>query len=661
MRVNRWGQESLCKMTCLLAVATAVVGYKAGAQPPPPKGVSKRAYDLYLQAVRLAQARQEERALLVLEEVLKAEPAYEEALLLQGKLQVSRQAYREAKETGRRLLSLRNASAKGTAWALYFMGKGYMSEMAYDSAEAVWRRFVLAAVGHLPRSLQDEGAILLSQSQSAAELVKRPIPFHPRNLGAAVNSPAEEYLPSLTADGRRLYFTSRRRKPDQPVNPLTGPDEDLYWSERDPETGAWLPAQRMPTPISSHKNEGAAFFSSDGQWAFITLCDRAEGLGSCDLYFSELKGLMWSEPRNLGPEVNSPHWDSHPSLTHDRKRLYFASGRPGGMGGVDIWYSEWKEGRWQKPINLGPPINTPGDEYSPMIAADGRTLYFASNYHPGMGGQDIFVSYLTDTGWTQPKNLGYPLNTPADEQTLCLDARGHLAYIALVRPEGFGKEDIYEFELWEGVRPQLGATYVRGRVVDAATQRPVAAQVAVIDLERRDTIRALRCNEATGEFLLSLPLGRRYGLFAEAKGYLYYSGHFDLVRSDSAYELLVPLERLQQGARLTLRNVFFDFDKAELKPESEAELLEVVRLLRMNPQWRVEIEGHTDSIGSAGYNQALSQRRAEAVRAYLIQQGISPERLTARGYGSSKPIADNRTEAGRALNRRTELLFVQGK
>lgn len=628
------------------------------AQPGPPKGISRRAYDLYLQAIRLVQARQEARALLALEDALKAEPHYEDALILKGKIHINQKDYAAAKETGRHLLGLRSVSAGATAWGLYFMGKGYMAEMAYDSAEAVWRRFILAAVGHLPRSLQDEGAILLDQSKSAAELVRRPVPFHPRNLGPAVNSPAEEYLPSLTADGRRLYFTSRRAKPDQPVNPLTGPDEDLYWSEKDPATGTWLPARRMPAPINSPRNEGAAFFSADGQWAFITMCDRTDGYGSCDLYFSELRGTEWSEPRNLGPDVNSPHWESHPSLTHDRKRLYFASGRPGGVGGSDIWYTEWKDGRWQKPVNLGPPINTPGDEYSPMIAADGRTLYFASNYHPGMGGQDLFVSYLSDTGWTQPRNLGYPLNTPGDEQTLCVDARGRLAYIALDRPGGLGKEDIYEFELWEGIRPQLSATYVRGRVIDAATQAPLAAAVAVINVETRDTIRALQSNQATGEFLLSLPLGRRYGLFAQAKGYLFYSGHFDLARTDTAYELVVPMEKLQKGSRLILRNIFFDFDKADLKPESEVELTEVLRLLRENPRWRVEVEGHTDSVGSAAYNQILSQKRAEAVRGYLIQRGIPASRITARGYGATRPIADNRTEAGRALNRRTEILFT---
>ncbi|MEN3040096.1 MAG: OmpA family protein, partial [Bacteroidia bacterium] len=623
------------------------------AQHAPPKGISRKAYEHYLEAVRLAQARQDERALFMIAEALKLEPAYEDALILQGKLLLNQKSYSQVKAVGQRLLSLRSVSASGTAWGLYFLGKAYTAEMAYDSAEAVWRRFILAAVGHMPRALQDEGARLLSQSKSAAELMRHPVPFRPRNLGPAVNSSAEEYLPSLTADGQRLFFTSRRPKSDQPPNPLRGYDEDLYWSEKNPRTGRWQEAQRMPPPINSPQNEGAAFFSADGQWAFITLCDRPDGLGSCDIYFSELRGYSWSDPKNLGPTVNSPHWESHPSLTHDRRRLYFASGRPGGLGGSDIWYTEWQNGQWQKPVNLGPPINTPGDEYSPMIAADGRTLYFASNYHPGMGGQDLFVTYLSDTGWTTPRNLGYPLNTPADEQTLCVDAHGRLAYIALARPEGLGKEDIYEFEIWDEIRPKLSATYVRGVVIDATTQAPLSAYVAVIDIQTKDTIRALRSNEATGEFLLSLPLGRRYGLFAEAKGYLFYSGHFDLSHTDTAYHLIVPLERVQKGARLILRNIFFDFDKATLRPESEIELIEVVRLLRENPLWRVEVQGHTDSIGSTAYNQKLSQQRAESVREYLIQRGIAAERITARGYGATRPVGDNRTEAGRALNRRT--------
>ncbi len=628
------------------------------AQGTPPKGISKRAYDLYLSAIRSIQARQIAQAMSSVEEALRLEPSYEDAWILKGKLHLAQQEYGAAAEVARRIEGLRGRSAAGRAWALYFRGKAYMAQMVYDSAAAVWKEFVRVAVGHMPRSLQDEGALLLSQSLSAAQLIKNPVPFRPKNMGPEVNSPYEEYLPSLTADGRRLYFTSRRPKPDAPPNPLQGPDEDLYWAERDEATSRWRPAQPLGPPINSPKNEGAAFFSADGQWAFITLCDRIDGRGSCDLYFSELMGTDWQPPQNLGPEINTSAWESHPSLTHDRRRLYFASGRPGGLGGSDIWYSDWRDGRWQKPVNLGPSINTPGNEYSPMIAADGRTLYFASDYHPGMGGQDIFVAYLTDTGWTQPKNLGYPLNTSADEQTLCVDARGEIGYIALEREGGYGKEDIYAFPLWPEIRPQQVATYVRGRVVDAQTRQAVPAEVLIVSVTTRDTIRSLTANQASGEFLTSLPLGQRYALFAKAKGYLFYSGHFDLSRADTAYELLVPLERLQKGSRLTLRNVFFDFDKADLRPESEVELEEVVRLLKANPSWIVEVQGHTDGSGSEAYNQALSQRRAEAVRQFLVQRGISAQRIRAQGYGASRPVADNRTEAGRALNRRTELLFI---
>ncbi|MCS7189036.1 MAG: hypothetical protein RMJ66_04790, partial [Bacteroidia bacterium] len=345
-------------------------------QPKPPKGVSKRAYELYLEAIRATHARKIDQAIRLVEEALRLEPTYEDAWILKGKLYLNERNYPKVEDVGKRIEKLPQSSAAAKAWAYYFQGKAYIARMAYDSAEVVWRKFVVAAVGHLPRSLQDEGALLLSQSTSAAKLIKNPVPFQPKNLGPQVNSPYEEYLPSLTADGRRLYFTSRRPKPDRLANPLQGFDEDLYWVERDSLSAPWKSAQPLEQPINSSQNEGAAFFSSDGQWAFITLCDRVGGYGSCDLYFSELKGFSWSEPQNLGPEVNSPYWESHPSLTHDRRRLYFASNRPGGLGGSDIWYTEWREGKWQKPVNLGSPINTPGDEYSPTIAADGITLYF---------------------------------------------------------------------------------------------------------------------------------------------------------------------------------------------------------------------------------------------------------------------------------------------
>ena len=633
-----------------------VLGLSLWAQP---KGISRQAYQLYLEAVRQAQAGRTAEAKSRLQEALRIEPTYEEAWVLLGKILLQSQDYPGLLEVGQKMERQKGLSAAGKAWGQYFQAKAYVAQMRYDSAEQVLRRFVVMGIEGIPKRIYEEGARLLETSVHSARLMQKPVPLKLENLGPAVNSPYPEYLPSLTADGRRLYFTSRRPQVGKEPNPLTGGyDEDLYWCERD-ENGRWQPAQPLGPPINSDRNEGAAFFSADGQWAFITLCDRADGLGSCDIYFSELDGDRWLPPKNLGPAVNSSAWESHPSLTHDRKRLYFASSRPGGQGGSDIWYTEWKNGTWQPPINVGPPINTPGDEYSPMIAADGRTLYFASDYHPGMGGMDLFVSYLSDTGWTTPKNLGYPFNTPGDEQTLCVDAAGRIGYVALERPEGLGKQDIYAFSLWPEIQPQRAASYVRGFVYDSLTKAPLAARVRIVDLELRDTIRALTSNRVTGEFVTSLPLRSRYALLAEAPGYLFYSQHFDLRESDQAYELRVPLEKPRKGSTIRLRNVFFEFDRADIKPESEVELLEVVRLLRAHPKWKVEVQGHTDSVGTAMYNQQLSQRRAEAVRQFLIQRGIKAERIQARGYGSSRPIAPNTTEEGRALNRRTEILFIE--
>jgi outer membrane protein OmpA-like peptidoglycan-associated protein/tetratricopeptide (TPR) repeat protein len=633
-----------------------VLGLSLWAQP---KGISRQAYQLYLEAVRQAQAGRTAEAKSRLQEALRIEPTYEEAWVLLGKILLQSQDYPGLLEVGQKMERQKGLSAAGKAWGQYFQAKAYVAQMRYDSAEQVLRRFVVMGIEGIPKRIYEEGAQLLETSVHAARLMQKPVPLKLENLGPEVNSPYPEYLPSLTADGRMLYFTSRRPQAGKEPNPLTGGyDEDLYWCERD-ENGRWQPAQPLGPPINSDRNEGAAFFSADGQWAFITLCDRADGLGSCDIYFSELDGDRWLPPKNLGPAVNSSAWESHPSLTHDRKRLYFASSRLGGQGGSDIWYTEWKNGAWQTPINVGPPINTPGDEYSPMIAADGRTLYFASDYHPGMGGIDLFVSYLSDTGWTTPKNLGYPFNTPGDEQTLCVDAAGRIGYVALERPEGLGKQDIYAFSLWPEIQPQRAASYVRGFVYDSLTKAPLAARVRIVDLELRDTIRALTSNRVTGEFVTSLPLRSRYALLAEAPGYLFYSQHFDLRESDQAYELRVPLEKPRKGSTIRLRNVFFEFDRADIKPESEVELLEVVRLLQAHPKWKVEVQGHTDSVGTAMYNQQLSQRRAEAVRQFLIQRGIKAERIQARGYGSSRPIAPNTTEEGRALNRRTEILFIE--
>lgn len=615
--------------------------------------ISLCAQNAYEEAVRTARQGDTLQALQLLDAALSLPAIALRARVYKGKLLLGQKKYSELRQVGWELLS--EASLLEQKWGLYFLGSVYAAEGRDDSLSFLWRRYVLpspkSTLHDLPKVVSGESKIVISDTA----LLPVPVPFFPKNLGPQVNSKYDEYDPTLTGDGRVLYFTRHGPRRTNP-NKLT---EDTYWCERESKGSPWKAAQRLGEPLNTDEyNEAIAEISADGQAGVYMICAHPAGLGSCDLYFSELQGRTWTQPVNL-TALNSPSWEPDASLTADRRRIYFISNREGGIGGSDIWYSDWKDGKWGPPVNLGPPVNSPGNEHYPFIAADGRTLYFASDGHPGLGGLDLFVSFLTDTGWTVPRNLGYPLNSPEHEMGIVIDAHGDEAYIALKnRSDGLGGADIYYFRLWPELRPERSASYVRGRVMDAQSQGPVAAQVYVLDPQTRDTLRAITANFATGEFLLSLPLGQRYLFFAEAKGYLPHSEFFDLSQKDTAYVIEIALRKVEKGASMTLRNVFFDFDKATLRPESEVELRKVAEILRQNPGWRIEVQGHTDSLGNPAYNQNLSQRRAEAVRQFLIGQGIAAPRITVRGYGATRPIAPNATEDGRARNRRVEVVFL---
>lgn len=395
---------------------------------------------------------------------------------------------------------------------------------------------------------------------------------------------------------------------------------------------------------------------------FFTGCNRPDGLGRCDIYLSRREGKGWSKPFNLGNPVNSGSWESQPSLSADGKTLYFVSNRPGGLGSYDIWKAELKEGGgWTSPVNLGPAINTVYDEHSPFIHPDGETLYFASNGWPGLGNKDIFISRKNKTGWQKPENLGYPINTFGEESGLFVNSNGKTAFFSAEKPEGFGGMDIYSFNLPEKLRPSL-VTYVKGMVFDKKTNEPLDAQIKIENIQTDELVYDDFSDSENGEFLATMPTGKRFALTIEKEGYLFYSANFSLDKpalADKPFSIRVPLEKLETGAMVVLNNVFFDTNKFNLLSESKIELQHLINFLNKNKTVHIRIEGHTDNVGDKKANQLLSENRAKAVYNYLISNKINPERLLFKGYGDNKPIADNATANGRQNNRRTEFTIVK--
>jgi outer membrane protein OmpA-like peptidoglycan-associated protein/tetratricopeptide (TPR) repeat protein len=472
--------------------------------------------------------------------------------------------------------------------------------------------------------------------------------FAPQNIGGNINTSESEYFPSLTIDGKEMVFTRR----------IKNFNEDFYYSHK--KTNDWDIAKSMEGNVNTPQNEGAQNISQDGQWLVFTGCNRPDGFGGCDIYISYLTPKGWSEAMNLGNKINTDQWESQPCLSPDKRDLYFTSTRFGGFGGSDIYVSHLQpNGTWSEPENLGPEINTTGNEASPFIHADNQTLYFTSNGLQGYGNNDLFYTRKGPGGvWSKPINLGYPINTISDEGTLFITADGKTAYYASDRSDSHGGLDIYSFEMREDIRPYK-TLWVKGQVFDKKTKKGLPSAVELTDLAARQTITKVQTDEL-GNYLITLPVGKDYAFNVNRKGYLFYSDNFLMsIRSpDSTYEKNIPLQPIEANATVILKNIFFDVNKFELKPESQVELDKLVQLLNENPTIKIEISGHTDNVGKPADNLVLSNNRAKAVVNYLISKKITAQRLTSKGYGETKPVGDNKTDEGRAMNRRTEVKVI---
>ena len=492
----------------------------------------------------------------------------------------------------------------------------------------------------------------------AIEAMKKPVPFNPISVGSTINTDEDEYWPSITADGQTLMFTRQIYAGNGPFGPA---QEDFYISLL--SDSGWGKAVNAGEPLNTKNNEGAQTLSSSGNYMYFTACDRPGGQGSCDIYFSAFNNGRWTIPYNIGAPVNSSSWESTPSISADGNMLFFSSNRPGGFGGKDLWVSfATDKGKWLPPVNLGKTINTEGDEMSPFIHFDGKTLYFASDGRPGMGGFDIYMSRMNnDTTWTQPQNLGYPINTSSDDMGLVIEAGGQKAFFSSKRDNKNGK-DIFYFKVDESVRPDP-VSYLKGKVIDKETGKLLKADYELINLStNRVTVKSTTDEE--GNFLVCLPSGYNYGINVSKTGYLFFSENFMFEGQHTVMKPLIKrifLNQARVGEKMLLANVFYEIDSWELKKESVEELNNLADLLAYNKNLVVEIGGYTDSTGTNEYNLLLSEKRALSVVNYLINKGISSDRLRYKGYGNTSPVGDNITSEGRKLNRRTEAKIVGSK
>jgi len=570
----------------------------------------------------------------------------------------------------------------------YFLGRGHHLNMEWDKAIKEYEEYKATVVGKEANPVRIKDVTKkIKECNYGKELEKSPVRVFIDNIGNVVNTQYPEYGPVISADEDVMLFTSRR-------NTTTGGAidenyeeyyEDIYISYRKNED--WTAPTNVGPPINTPGHDASVNLAPDGQKLFTYRDDKGAG----NIYESVSIGDKWSEPEKMGKAINSSFHESSATISYDGKQIYFVSERiDDSFGGRDIFLcTQNNKGKWEIAQNAGAVINTEYNEEGVFLVSDGKTMFFSSEGHNSMGGFDIFKSVWENGAWSKPQNIGYPINTPDDDVFFVIAASGKHGYYASVKPDGFGDRDIYMITFLGAEKPlkmdtednllasitapikemaiaqvveikENKVTLLKGVITDALTNQPLEAEITLVDNLKNLEIATFKSNSKSGKYLVSLPSGINYGIAVKKDGYLFHSENFDIPVEANYQEVVkdVALKNIAVGNKIVLKNIFFDFDKATLRPESTAELERLTKLLVDVPTMRIEISGHTDNKGSATYNQTLSENRAKSVVEYLISKGIVAARLEFKGYGLQQPIAPNETDEGRQLNRRTEFKIL---
>ncbi len=607
---------------------------------------NKKAVKLYIEARTLMGARSFDKAFNKLQLAIEKDPNFAEAYLklatiyrikIQDSLQMN--CYQEV------ITRYPNTSRFSSAW--FYLGEYKFKSGDYDSAIELLKKYLDLSSSR--GKFASQSKLMIDNSVFAIAYKANNFQFNPRPLSKVVNKFKQQYFPVLTADQKTLIFVKREQ------------NEEIMLSRLD-SAGNWTTPISISDNINSDFNEGTCAISADGRKLVFTSCMGRKGYGSCDLYISTKEGNEWSLPVNMGGAINSAAWDSQPSLSADGRTLYFVSNRRGGYGKRDIYVSTLNnQGNWTKPQNIGRDINTSYDDISPFIHPNGQRLYFSTNGRLGFGGFDIYFSEKEDVNWSNPINFGYPINTHNDEVSMYISSDGKKGFYS--HEEKVDKSftsTLYEIDIPPKLQIEHKSSYVFGVVVDKETKEFLPAKISLIDLENNLSMEVVNSDSINGKYLIVLTEGNDYGLFAEADGYLYKSQNFNLTQELlDPVEINIALEPIAVGSKIILENIFFEFDSYELTSTSETELSKILTLFSSNSFNKIEISGYTDNVGSEIYNLELSSKRARSVYEYLINNGVAKTKLSFIGLGASNFLSDNISEELRSQNRRIEFEIVE--
>jgi len=618
---------------------------------------SKKDAQLYSEAINYFKRTNYVMTIQTMKQVLNNCPDFVDAVYVMG-LSWFKQSNPNLKEAQKYFLKTIELCPTYDVYAYFYLGEIAYSFEDFEHTSLYLNEF-LKDVDKIKRDEDYNRAIqLLDYSNFYLQSVKNPVPFHPE-LVDGISTPENEYLPILSPDNQTAYFTREKKVlPERNSLIQTSKFHELFMSSQRNNDGTFTEGQEMPEPFNVFDNEGGATLTADNNTLYYTVCqyDKTSGYLNCDIWFSENVNGFWEPIRNAGDHINKANtWESQPSISADGKVLYFVSDRPGGYGGYDIYKSYRNDdGTWGQAVNMGPVINTGGNEKSPFIHPDGITLYFSSDGLTGMGGYDIFFTKIhEDNTIEKPKNLGYPINSPEDELGFFVSTDGTRGFFASNKYSGKGGWDLYSFELYDAARPEK-VLFIKGTVKDEQTTEPIKVKIELKNLGTQK-ISEIPLDTNTGNYTAVTPFNNNFVMTVKKEGYVYESKYIS--KEDSIFKapakVDVEMQPIEMNKSYRINDIYFGFNSAELTPESEDVLGQMIDFLTDNNTLCIQIQGHTDNIGNDADNLRLSEARAKSVYNYLIERQIPAGRLSYKGFGETEPVATNDTEAGRAKNRRT--------
>lgn len=650
--------QIILKWIVAFGLITILTGALIG-QPVSRKDLTKKETKIFTKALKESQRKNYKRSNVLFEKLIKSQPDFIEGSMRYATNLIYLKDFHKAESTIQDVLN-RAPDFDPEIYYIFANVKALLKK--YKEAGDNYNVYINSMSSDSTKVNKAEK--LRNNMYFIHEAIQNPQPFNPINPGPGINTYMSEYFPLLSLEGDQLYFTRNVKTSEQFIG-----QEDIFVSFRD--SMGWNEAESM-IDINTPMNEGAFSMSADGKFLVFTVCDGWDSNGGCDLYSSSFRRGEWSAISNMGKTVNTAAWDAQPTVSADGRVMIFSSNRLGTLGGADLWMTyRDKNNSWTLPRNMGHVINSKGNEESPFLHPDGKTLYFRSNGRIGMGEFDIYYSRFNDSTqiWTEPVNMGYPINTEGVEGALSVSLDGKTAWYATDMNHATRQKqenlDIYYFELPESAR-SIPTIFVKGVVIDGKDSKPIVASVILKDLNSNDTLYVMVSDE-NGKFISPVAAGKNYACIVSKTGYTYSSHNINLEEIQAYYKPYVldislwPIteEPIKEEKPIILNNIFFKLGSYELKTESFTEISLITQMMNENPTIHILVIGHTDNIGNDEDNLILSEKRASAVAEAIISKGIDRNRIKTLGAGSSQPISNNATQEGQQKNRRTELIILK--